>query len=258
LVKQQIRQNLPLEEQREISIQEAKSMGAMALFGEKYGDKVRMIKFGNSVELCGGIHIHSTAQIGNFIITSESAVAAGIRRIEAITGEAAEAFLQNELNTLKDIKVLMKNPKDILQQIQILQDEKSDLEKKLNDLISEKANTIKNSLINKIEHRNGVEVLIQKIEINSADAVKDICFQLKQKYPNLLLVLGAEINQKPNLSVIVGDELLQKGTFKANEIIKDLSKFIQGGGGGQPFYATAGGKKLEGLDEALLVAQKLV
>ena len=143
-------------------------------------------------------------------------------------------------------------------QIQILQDEKSDLEKKLNDLISEKANTIKNSLMNKIEHRNGVEVLIQKIEINSADAVKDICFQLKQKYPNLLLVLGAEINQKPNLSVIVGDELLQKGTFKANEIIKDLSKFIQGGGGGQPFYATAGGKKLEGLDEALLVAQKLV
>lgn len=258
LVKLQIRQNLPLEEQREISIHDAKSMGAMALFGEKYGDKVRMIKFGNSVELCGGIHIQSTAQIGNFIITSESAVAAGIRRIEAITGEAAEVFLQNELNTLKDIKVLMKNPKDILQQIQILQDEKSDLEKKLNDLISEKANTIKNTLMNKIEHRNGVEVLIQKIEINSADAVKDICFQLKQKYPNLLLVLGAEINQKPNLSVIVGDELLQKGTFKANEIIKDLSKFIQGGGGGQPFYATAGGKKLEGLDEALLVAQKLV
>jgi len=258
LVKEQIRQNLKLNEEREISIQEAKNKGAMALFGEKYGDKVRMIQFGKSVELCGGIHVSSTAQIGNFIITSESAVAAGIRRIEAITGDAADAFLQNELNTLKEIKSLLKNPKDILQQIQILQDEKSLIEKQFLELINEKATLIKNNLSGKIEKRNGVEVLIEKIEINSADAVKDICFQFKQKYPNLLMILGAEINQKPNLSVIIGDELLQKGTFKANEIIKDLSRFIQGGGGGQPFYATAGGKKLEGLNEALQAAQKIV
>jgi alanyl-tRNA synthetase len=258
LVKQQIRQNLQLNEEREISIQEAKNKGAMALFGEKYGDKVRMIQFGESVELCGGIHVSSTAQIGNFIITSESAVAAGIRRIEAITGDAADAFLQNELNTLKEIKSLLKNPKDVLQQIQILQDEKSLIEKQFSELINEKAGLIKNNLSAKIENRNGVEVLIEKIEINSADAVKDICFQFKQKHPNLLMILGAEINQKPNLSVIIGDDLLQKGTFKANEIIKDLSKFIQGGGGGQPFYATAGGKKLEGLNEALQAAQKLV
>ena len=258
LVKQQIRQNLQLNEEREISIQEAKNRGAMALFGEKYGDKVRMIQFGESVELCGGIHVSSTAQIGNFIITSESAVAAGIRRIEAITGDAADAFLQNELNTLKEIKSLLKNPKDVLQQIQILQDEKSVIEKQFSELINEKASLIKNNLSAKIENRNGVEVLIEKIEINSADAVKDICFQFKQKHPNLLMILGAEINQKPNLSVIIGDELLQKGTFKANEIIKDLSKFIQGGGGGQAFYATAGGKKLEGLNEALQAAQKLV
>lgn len=250
-VRTQIRANYPLHENRAMDIEDAKAKGAMALFGEKYGDKVRMIQFGDSVELCGGIHVNSTSEIGSFIITSESAVAAGVRRIEAITGKAAEAHISAEFDLLNEVRKSLKNPKDLLKQIGDLQTQNSTLQKEVEQLIKEKAVSIKASLINSIQEINGATFIAQKIDLDSADAIKDMSFQLKNQYPNLFMVIGAEVNGKPNLSITVGDELIASKDLNAGKIIRELAKEINGGGGGQPFFATAGGKKIEGLDSAI-------
>ncbi|MFM7022624.1 MAG: alanine--tRNA ligase [Flavobacteriales bacterium] len=258
IVNANIRANLPLQEERAIAIDEAKKRGAMALFGEKYGDKVRMIQFGESVELCGGCHVHSTAAIGKVIILSESAVAAGIRRIEAITGEKADAYITEQIQLLQDVKELMKNPKDLKKSVQQLIDDNSRLSKEITSLLSEKAKGIKSALLTKVEQVNGVNFLAEKIDLDSADALKDLCFQLKSEVPNLFMVLGAEVGGKPNLSVVINEELVKNKSLNASNIVRELAKEIQGGGGGQAFYANAGGTNVNGLSSALAKAKSFV
>ena len=250
-VRQQIRDNHLLQENRAMDIEVAKEKGAMALFGEKYGDRVRMIQFGDSIELCGGIHVNSTAKIGGFILTTETAVAAGVRRIEAITGKAAEAHISAEFELLKEVRQSLKNPKDLIKQITDLQEQNNSLQKEVEVLVKEKAAIIKSELIKGIQEINGTSFIAQKIELDSTDAIKDISFQLKNQFPNLFMVLGAEIKGKPNLTVVVGDDLIASKDLNAGKIIRELAKEINGGGGGQPFFATAGGKKPEGLAVAI-------
>jgi alanyl-tRNA synthetase len=251
IVRDEVRKNLPLQEDRTATLEEAKSKGAMALFGEKYGDKVRVVQFGSSIELCGGTHVPATGNIGGFVVVSESAVASGVRRIEALTGLAAEKFLDEQRTLLNAVKDALKNPKDLLKQVESLQNENAQLSKQIEQFEKEKAKVVKQQLVKDIEEINGAQCLIQRIDIPSSDAIKDISFQLKQQYPKLFMVLGAEIKGKPNLTVAIGDELIKEKSLNAGQIIRDLAKEIKGGGGGQPFFATAGGNDLNGLDIAL-------
>ncbi|MCX6181368.1 MAG: alanine--tRNA ligase [Bacteroidetes bacterium] len=255
IVNANIRANIPLQEERAIAIDEAKKRGAMALFGEKYGDKVRMVQFGDSVELCGGCHVHSTSAIGKVIVLSESAVAAGIRRIEAITGEKADAYINEQLQLLQEVKEVMKNPKDIKKALQQVLDDNARLAKEISSLLNEKAKGIKSGLLGKVEQINGVSFLAEKIDLDSADALKDLCFQLKSEVPNLFMVLAAEVGGKPNLSVVINEELVKNKSLNASNIVRELAKEIQGGGGGQAFYANAGGTNLNGISSALSKAK---
>ncbi len=258
IVNNNIRSNIPLQEERAIAIDEAKKRGAMALFGEKYGDKVRMVQFGESVELCGGCHVHSTGAIGKVIILSEGAVAAGIRRIEAITGEKADAYINEQLQLLQEVKEVMKNPKDIKKSLQLLLDDNTRLTKEISSLLNEKAKGIKSGLLTKVEQVNGVSFLAEKIDLDSADALKDLCFQLKAEVPNLFMVLAAEVGGKPNLSVVINEELVKNKSLNASNIVRELAKEIQGGGGGQAFYANAGGTNLNGISSALSKAKQFI
>jgi alanyl-tRNA synthetase len=258
IVNQNIRANISLQEERAIAIDEAKKRGAMALFGEKYGDKVRMVQFGESVELCGGTHVKSTVQIGKVIVLSESAVAAGIRRIEAITGEKADAYINERLQLLQEVKEVLKNPKDLKKAAQQLIDDNAKLSKDISSLLSEKAKGLKVELLKEIEQLGGVSFLAKKIELESADAIKDLSFQLKAEVPNLFMVLAAEIGGKPNLTVVINEELVKSKGWNASNIVRELAKDIQGGGGGQPFYATAGGNNLGGIGSALEKAKQII
>jgi alanyl-tRNA synthetase len=251
-----IRNNSTLDEKRNIPIRQAQEMSAMSLFGEKYGDLVRVIKFGDSVELCGGTHVKATGEIGNFIILSESAIAAGIRRIEAITSLKADQYIKKERQTLEEIKVILKNPSDIIKSLQNLVDENATLKGEIEIYEKEKAKSVKESLISKCKEINGVSVIAEKIEVNSAQAIKDISFQLKSEIENLFLVLGAQIDDKAIISVMISDNLVNEKQLNAGKIIKDISPAIKGGGGGQAFYATAGGKNPDGIMNAIDLALK--
>jgi alanyl-tRNA synthetase len=259
IVNEKIRENIPADI-REMALEDARKRGAMALFGEKYGDVVRVVTFDNnySIELCGGTHVNSTGQIGLFKIASEGAVAAGIRRIEAISAIKAEAFFQDQLRLVKEIKELLKNPKDVLKSIQTLQEERSILEKELEKLMREKARVIKSDLMQKIQSVNGINFIGEKIDLNSADAIKDMAFEMRQQVENLVMVLGAEIGGKASLTLIISDELVAAKKLNAGNIIRDLAKEIQGGGGGQPFFATSGGNNPAGITNALTKASALV
>lgn len=254
-VNQWIDKGIALNEYREIDIEEAKSKGAMALFGEKYGDKVRMIEFGDSKELCGGTHVANTSQIGGFKIVSEGSVASGVRRIEAITGDQLKAHFASRANTLQEIENLLGHPKNLVQTIQKLQEEHKELSKEIEALINQKASMLKADLKGKIQLKNGVNFLAEKIEIESADAIKNIAFQLKGEVDNLFMVLGANIKGKPNITVVVSEELGKSKDLNAGQIVRELAKEIKGGGGGQPFYATAGGKDISGLDNVIAKAE---
>ena len=258
LVNNAIRQNYILEEDRSCSIEEAKSKGAMALFGEKYGEKVRVVKFGDSVELCGGTHVSSTAQIGKFIFITETAVAAGIRRIEAITSTKADEYINNELSLLDDVRTLCKNPKNLTKHLESLLRQNSDLQKEIDKLLKDKAKNLKSELLASSKNINGVNFIASKINLDSSDAIKDLAFQMRSEVDNLFMVLGAEVKGKPNLTVVVSESLVKEKGLNAGAIIRELAKEIQGGGGGQPFYATAGGKNISGLDNALKKAESLV
>ena len=252
LVNHKIRENI-LSDIKEMPIDEAKKVGAMALFGEKYGDIVRVVTFDKkySVELCGGTHVRSTAQIGLFKIVSESAVAAGIRRIEAITSLKAEEFF-NEQNTLvHELKILFKNPKDILKSVHALIDNNADLQKQIAAMLRDKAQDLKKELLNKKQYINGINFIAEKIELDSADAIKNLAFELRDQVEDLFLVLGADIKGKPSLSVIISDSLVKNKKLNAGTIIREIAKEILGGGGGQAFYATAGGTDSNGLIKAL-------
>ena len=258
LVNQSIRQNYPLEEDRSCSIEDAKSKGAMALFGEKYGDKVRVVKYGDSVELCGGTHVSSTSQIGKFIFITETAVAAGIRRIEAITSKKADEYINNELSLLNDVRTLCKNPKNLTKHLEGLLRQNSDLQKEIDKLLKDKIKNLKSELLASSKNINGVNFIASKINLDSSDAIKDLAFQMRSEVDNLFMVLGAEVKGKPNLTVVVSESLVKEKGLNAGAIIRELAKEIQGGGGGQPFYATAGGKNISGLDNALEKAEALI
>ena len=260
IVNEKIRENIHLDEKRNVPIEEAKSLGAMALFGEKYGDFVRVITFDPkfSVELCGGTHVPATGSIGFFKIISESSVAAGVRRIEAITGEGAQEFLSSELQLLEELRSILKNPKDIIGAVKNLADEKHSLEKRLESLNLEKANHLKDDLAKRASRNNGYTLVLEKISVPNADALKNIAYALRNQFEDLLLVLAADVDGKPQVAVMIGEKLLATGKYHAGNMVKELAKEIEGGGGGQPFFATAGGKNLNGLPAVIEKAKVLI
>jgi alanyl-tRNA synthetase len=257
MVNEKIRQNLQLEEKRNTPIEEAKKMGAMALFGEKYGETVRVIKFGSSVELCGGIHIKATGEIGHFKIVSESAVAAGIRRVEAITSVKVDEAIHEQENKLKEITNLLKNPKDTVKAIRDLMDENHSLQKQLEAFQNEKAQLVKNELLQKVKKQGDVNVLFENVSLNPQQ-IKDIAFQMKEQMENLFMVLTSDQNGKPQIAVLVAESLVKDKNLHAGNIVKELAKHVNGGGGGQPFFATAGGTKMEGIEEVLKAAERII
>ena len=260
IVNRKIRENISLDEKRNVPIEKAKALGAMALFGEKYGDFVRVITFdqGFSVELCGGTHVVATGSIGLFKIISESSVAAGVRRIEAITGEAAEKYVRDELALLEEVKRMLKHPKDVLSSLKNLAEEKHGLEKKLEILHGERANQIKNELVQKAVKSNGHTLIIEKVTVPNADALKTIAYALRNQFDDLLLVLAADVDHRPQVTVMIGEKLMQTKKFHAGNMVKELAREIDGGGGGQPFFATAGGKNLNGLNKVLERAREMI
>ena len=257
-VNELIRENLVKEENRAVSFDEAKGMGAIALFGEKYGDFVRVIKFGDSVELCGGTHVPATGQIGSIIITSESAISAGVRRIEAITSDHAEVFVKKHLDELSEVKSVLNNTQNLKKSVEDLLAQNSRLQKQIEEFERKAASGIKQELKNKIQIINGVNVIAEVIQLDSAQAVKDLAFQLKGEIDNLFLALGSVIAGKPSISVMIAENLVAEKGLNAGTIVREASKEMQGGGGGQAFYATAGGKDVSGLAAAVDKAKSFV
>ncbi len=260
IVNKKVRENVELNEQRNVAIEKAKTLGAMALFGEKYGDFVRVITFDPkfSVELCGGTHVPFTGNIGLFKILSESSVAAGVRRIEAVTADGAEQFVNEGLGLLNELKSVLKNPKDIIASAKTLMDEKHALEKKLEALYQQQANVLKDVLASKASKTNGHTLISEKVSVPNADTLKNIAYALRNQFEDLVLVLAADVDGKPQVAVMIGEKLAAENKFHAGNLVKELAKEIDGGGGGQPFYATAGGKNLQGLDAVLEKSRKLL
>lgn len=259
IVNARIRENIHLDEKRSVPVEEAKALGAMALFGEKYGDFVRVITFNPeySVELCGGTHVASTGNIGLFKIISESAVAAGVRRIEAYTGPKAFEYVQEQEKELKSVKDLLKNPKDLTKAISALLEEQKKLNKEIESLHAKQSGQVKDDLKKEVSAIGGINTLVQKVTLPSADALKNLSFQLKNEVGNLFAVLAADIDGKPQISVIIDETLVKDKGLNAGQIVRDLAKNIQGGGGGQPFFATAGGKDISGLDRVVEQAKEM-
>jgi alanyl-tRNA synthetase len=254
LVNRMIRENQPAHITLE-SFENSRKMGAMALFGEKYGDRVRVVKFGDSVELCGGTHVENTGQIGYFKIISESSIAAGIRRIEAITGRKYEQYAEKQEFTLRNLNELLGNPQDLIKAVKNLLDEKTEIQKKIELYNQQQINTIKTSLLNQVKKIGGINLIYGETTIlDSSEAVKDTAFQLRALVDNVYLVLGSIVNGKPMLTVMIADNLVKEKGLNASEIVRIAAKEIQGSGGGQSFYATAGGKNADGLGRAIEVA----
>ncbi|WP_256010016.1 alanine--tRNA ligase [Desertivirga xinjiangensis] len=260
IVNRRIRENITKKEERAVPYQEAINRGVTALFGEKYGDVVRVITFDPefSMELCGGTHVKSTGQIGYFKIISEGAVAAGVRRIEAITGEAAEAYINEQNRLISEIRSLMKNPRDLTKSLETLLEENSRLKKEIEKSVYEKAANLKHELAAKAEQINGINFIAERVDLASADAVKNLAYNLKDIVENLFLVIATETEGKPGLTVMISESIVDQKGFHAGNIVRELAKEIKGGGGGQPFYATAGGKDAAGLDAALKKARTLL
>jgi len=241
---------LPLEENRNVPVKKAMEQGAMALFGEKYGDTVRTIRFGQSIELCGGTHVKNTADIWHFKIVSEGAVAAGIRRIEAITSDAVKEFYFNNNRMLFEIKDMLKNSQDPVKSVANLQEENLALKKQVEQLLKDKAKGLKNELISELEDINGIKFLSKKVDLD-AGGIKDLAFEMGGQKDNLFLFLASEKDGKAILSCYISKDLVAEKDLNAGTIVRELGKYIQGGGGGQPFFATAGGKNPAGIPEAL-------
>ena len=257
-VNKKIREAIALEEYRDMPIEEAKAKGAIALFGEKYGDKVRVVKFGSSVELCGGCHTQNTGKIGFFKIITETAIASGVRRIEALTGKAAEDFLRKQCAITSEMKLIFKAKTEeaALEAVKALIDENATLKKQIEILQKEKLVSVKDALLNKVKQVNGLNVIAEIVKVDNKDLLKDLSFQLRQQVENSFIVLGAEIDGKPTLSVIISDNVVKERNLNAGQIVREAGKEILGGGGGQPFYATAGGKNAAGLQKAIDAAVK--
>ncbi|WP_026810453.1 alanine--tRNA ligase [Arenibacter latericius] len=247
--------NLPLEEQRGVTMEEALKQGAMALFGEKYGDTVRTIRFGQSIELCGGTHVKNTRDIWHFKIRSEGAVASGIRRIEAITSDAVKDFYSENNRLMLEIKDLLNNAADPVKAVASLQEENASLKKQIEGFLKDKAKNLKGDLLNELTEVNGVQFLAKKVDLDAA-GIKDLSFEMGSNKDNLFLLFATEQDGKALLSCYISKEVVAEKNLNAGTIVRELGKFIQGGGGGQPFFATAGGKNPAGIPEVLNKAKE--
>jgi len=256
-VNSRIAGSLPLIEHRNVALNTATADGALALFGEKYGDTVRTIRFGQSIELCGGTHVKNTADIWYFKIKSEGAVAAGIRRIEAITKDAVKDYYFENNRVFLELKALLNNAKEPIKILEHLQDENANLKKQVETLLKSKAKSLKGELINELTEINGVRFLAKQLDLD-ASGLKDLSFELGKDFSNLFLLFATKQNGKALLSCYISKELVKEKGLDAGKVVRELGKYIQGGGGGQPFYATAGGKNPDGIKEALEKAKDYV
>lgn len=259
IVNTRIRENIELQEERSMPIEDAKGMGATALFGEKYGDFVRVVVFNKeySIELCGGTHVPATGQIGFFKIVAETSVAAGVRRIEAITAQAAERFVDEQAQLLASVKELLKHPADLTKAVADLAEERARLQKEVERLQNKELQVLKEQLAAKAELRGDINFLAQEVSVPNANALKQLCYDLRAVLPNAFIVLAADVDGKPQVAVMIEEALVAAKGLHAGNLVKELAKEIQGGGGGQPFFATAGGKELAGLPKVVAKAQAL-
>ena len=256
-VNARIDSKIQLQEFRNIPMETALEKGAMALFGEKYGDTVRAIQFGQSVELCGGCHVQNTSDIWHFKITSESAIAAGIRRIEAITGDATKDFYFENNRVFYEIKDILKNPKNPQKAIIALQEENSSLKKQIEALLKDKAKNLKGDLVKEVEQINDINFLAKKLDLDQ-NSIKDLCFDLGNAVDNLFVIFGTENEGKAFLTCFISKNLVEEKQLNAGKVVRELGALIQGGGGGQPFYATAGGRNPAGIEKALSEAKRYI
>jgi alanyl-tRNA synthetase len=257
LVNQKIRMNIPLEEHRNMPIEEAKALGAMALFGEKYGDEVRVVKYGSSIELCGGTHIPSTGMIGSLRVIGESSIAAGVRRIEAVTAEGADQVFYTQQDLIRELRALMNNMPNLAQAMKKSIEENADMKKQIEDYIREKAMRLKGEIVEKATVVNGIK-LMQFIGKGNPEAMKNVAFQIKAETADSFAFVAAITDDaKCTLMVMLSDDLVKDG-LHAGKIVKDAAKHIQGGGGGQPHFATAGGKNLDGMTIAVGTMKELI
>lgn len=258
MVNKLIRDNYPIEEHRGCPIEKAREQGAMMLFGEKYGDEVRTVRFGNSIELCGGTHVSYTGNIGLFKIVSESAISAGVRRIEAVTGEGAEKFVYMLQETMQGLQNILHTP-SVIQSVQKMFEENDELQKRVEQMFREKVMGYVDTISKEMHAKTGSNIIVQVREINlPPDVIKDFAFALRQRFKNFAFVVGSSYDEgKVSLAVIVGDDALEMGV-NAAEVVRAAAKEIQGGGGGQPFFATAGGKNPDGLTKAFDVARSMI
>ena len=257
LVGEKIRANFPLEEHRNMPIAEAKALGAMALFGEKYGDEVRVVKYGSSVELCGGTHIPATGMIGSLRVIGESSIAAGVRRIEAVTAEGAEQFVYAQQDLIRELRALMNHMPNLAQAMKKSIEENAEMKKQIEDYIREKSMRLKEEIVAKASESNGIKVM-QFVGKANADAMKNVAFQIKaETTDSFVFVAGIIDDNKCTLMLMLSDDLVKEG-LHAGKIVKEAAKHIQGGGGGQPYFATAGGKNMEGLSIAVGAVKEAV
>ena len=257
MVNANIRSAISLVEKRNVPIEEAKKSGAMMLFGEKYGNEVRTIQFGDSIELCGGIHVNTTSEIGNFKILSESSISAGIRRIEAISSIKADEFIANKMSIADEVSFLMKSPNDVVKAVKDLQKENQQLLKVIEKYRNEKLRSLKSDLISSAEQINDITFIGYKSDLD-ADSIKQLAFDLKNSLSNFFIVLTSNNNNKPLISIMIDEQLVESKDWNAGKIVRELAKEIKGGGGGQAFFATAGGSDLSGLDNVISKAKEMV
>ena len=255
LVNHDIRANFPLEERRDCPIDEARTLGAMMLFGEKYGDRVRVVKYGDSVELCGGTHVSATGNIGLFKIVGESAISAGVRRIEAVTGGAAEQFVYGLEDLLRAVQKHLNNP-SIEQAVRRLIEENAEMSHQIEQVTQERIAALTQAFAKAVVEEEGMHLIARQISANS-DVIKGIAFGLRPMFADLVFVGGTTVGEKVSLTVMLGEEIVAQG-INASQVIREAAKEINGGGGGQPFFATAGGKNADGLDNAILKAVELI
>ena len=255
LVNHDIRTNFPLEERRDCPIDEARTLGAMMLFGEKYGDRVRVVKYGDSVELCGGTHVSATGNIGLFKIVGESAISAGVRRIEAVTGGAAEQFVYGLEDLLRAVQKHLNNP-SIEQAVRRLIEENAEMSHQIEQVTQERIAALTQAFAKAVVEEEGMHLIARQISANS-DVIKGIAFGLRSMFADLVFVGGTTVGEKVSLTVMLGEEIVAQG-INASQVIREAAKEINGGGGGQPFFATAGGKNADGLDNAILKAVELI
>ena len=257
LVNRMIRENSHQDEHQSLPMSQAREMGALALFGEKYGDAVRVIRFGESVELCGGTHVEATGQIGIFKIIRESSIAAGIRRIEAITGEVAERYIDEHLEVVRQIAGSFENQKDLVKAVRSVIDDHGKLSKKVDRFQQNMLAVVAKQLEEKMERAGDVSLAASRIEVDNPALLRDLAFRVRSRHPRVCLILGAEVEGKAHLAIMLSDVAIQTYGLNASSMIREAAREIQGGGGGQPFFATAGGKNPQGIEKALEKAREL-